>query len=169
MEKRQHQVRALPLGLAAIVSAAALVYFVYAASALVLALAAGAFSLLWLWSAYANRRETRRLQALADARAGDTICHFARSFDTRNTDTWVIRAVHEELQLLLAPCVAFPIRASDVLLDELRIDSDDLEDLIVDVAERTGRSLDRAEHNPFFGKVRTVRDLVSFVDAQAPA
>jgi acyl carrier protein len=73
------------------------------------------------------------------------------------------------LQQLLAPCVAFPVRASDVLLAELGIDSDDLEDLIVDVVERTGRSLDRAEHNPFFGKVRTVRDLVSFVDAQAPA
>lgn len=169
MEKRKHQLRALPLGLAGIASAAALVYFVYAASTPVLALAAGAFSLLWLWSAYTERRETRRLQALANARAGETLCHFARSFDTRNTDTWVIRAVHQELQLLLAPCVAFPIRASDVLLGELGIDSDDLEDLIVDVADRTGRSLDRAEHNPLFGKVRTVRDLVSFVDAQAPA
>jgi acyl carrier protein len=58
---------------------------------------------------------------------------------------------------------------SDVLLNELGIDSDDLEDLIVDVADRTGRSLDRAEHSPFFGKVRTVRDLVSFLDAQAAA
>jgi hypothetical protein len=61
---------------------------------------------------------------------------------------------------------AFPVRASDSLLADLNIDSDDIEDLLVDIATRSGHSLDEAEKNPFYGKINTVRDLVLFVNAQ---
>ena len=43
-----------------------------------------------------NKRRTKRhFTELARARAGQSICEFSRSFDTRETDTWVIRAVYE--------------------------------------------------------------------------
>jgi hypothetical protein len=58
------------------------------------------------------------------------------------------------------------VRASDSLLNDLKNDSDDVEDLLLDIAERSGRSLDKTENNPYYGKVRTVSDLVFFINAQ---
>jgi len=115
-----------------------------------------------------TRAERRRLQALAASRRGESIGEFARSFDARAVDTWVIRAVYEEIQALLrASHAAFPLRASDQLKD-LGIDPDDLDmDLAVVIAQRTGRSLDHAAQNPYFGAVKTVADLVMFFNAQS--
>jgi hypothetical protein len=131
------------------------------------ATSAGA-ALLVLVSIYSSRRRKRRLEALAQVRGGESICEFARSFDARNVDTWVIRAVYEELQRELADAVPnFPVRASDVLLKDLLEDSDDLDmSLAPNVSKRTGRSLDDFPENPYFGKVRTVEDLVLFFNAQ---
>lgn len=42
-----------------------------------------------------RRRTMRHLANLAQALTGETICDFSRSFDARQIDTWVIRAVHE--------------------------------------------------------------------------
>jgi hypothetical protein len=82
-------------------------------------------------------------------------------------DTWVIRAAHQEIQQLMKSYVpAFPVRASDLLLDDLHIDPDDIEDLLVDIAARSGHSLDETESNPFYGKINAVRDLVLFINAQ---
>ena len=61
---------------------------------------------------------------------------------------------------------AFPVRASDLLLKDLHIDSDDIEDLLVDIAARSGYSLDETENNPLYGKINTVHDLVLFINAQ---
>jgi hypothetical protein len=61
---------------------------------------------------------------------------------------------------------AFPVLASDALLDDLNRDLDDIEYLLVDIAARTGHALDETEKNPFYGKITTVRDLVLFVNAQ---
>jgi hypothetical protein len=119
--------------------------------------------------AVANRREARRFERLADARRPQSICTFARDFDPRAVDTWILRATHQELQLLLRSYVpAFPIRAADKFSD-LGIDTDDVEDLIRDIAWRCGRSLERTEGNPFYGKLITVENLVLFVNAQPRA
>lgn len=113
-----------------------------------------------------NRRK-RRFEAMCSIRDEESICSFARSFPTRQVDTWVIRAVHQEIQQLMKSYVAaFPVRASDALLDDLHMDSDDIDDLLVDIAARSGYSLDETERNPFYGKVNTVRDLVLFINAQ---
>lgn len=111
--------------------------------------------------------EGRRLATLAGERQGESICTFTRSFDYRRVDTWVIRAVFEELQ----PYCRFgrrvlPLRAADDLDAVLRIDPEDLDDLASDMAFRAGRSLEDSEKNPFFGKVKTVSDLVSFLANQ---
>jgi hypothetical protein len=44
------------------------------------------------------RREVESLRQRSASRAGEAICQFARSFDVRQTDTWVLRAVYEALQ-----------------------------------------------------------------------
>lgn len=115
-----------------------------------------------------SKREARKVLALASAREGQTICEFARDFDTRAVDTWVVRAVYEQVQGQLRnihPC--FPLRADDRLKEDLLLDDDDLDmDLAPEVAERTGRSLDGSDRNPYFGKVKTVRDFVLFFQHQ---
>jgi hypothetical protein len=115
------------------------------------------------------RREERQLRELAASREGQSICDFAREFDLRTVDSWVVRAVYEQVQKQLVHVhPAFPLRADDRLKEDLRLDGDDLDlDVAIEVEERTGRSLDNAKSNPYFGQVRTVRDLVLFFQAQA--
>jgi hypothetical protein len=120
------------------------------------------FSIWW------NQATRRSLQRLAESRKGETISEFVASFDAGNTDTWILRAVYEELQAYLAPHFpAFPVRAEDDLCRDLKIEQPHLDfDIARRVLERTGRSLDGAQLNPLYGKVRTVRDFVNFVADQ---
>ncbi|CAN5863194.1 hypothetical protein BH11PSE12_BH11PSE12_05960 [soil metagenome] len=114
------------------------------------------------------KREEEALRRLAEARAGESICEFARDFDNRAVDTWIVRAVYEQIQGQLKHIhPAFPVRASDRLKEDLRLDDDDLDmDIAMQVEQRTGRSLDQTKANPLLGKVKTVRDLVLFFQAQ---
>jgi hypothetical protein len=114
-----------------------------------------------------NKRTKRRFELLAGSRDGDSICEFARCFDTRATDTRIIRAAHQELQTVLQSYIRdFPVRASDSLLVDLELDLDDVEDLLQDIARRSSRSLGKTEENPYYGQLNTVEDLVLFVNAQ---
>ena len=113
---------------------------------------------------FESRRSQRHFHELAASRTDESICTFARSFNRHSVDTWVIRAVYEELQRHLGPV---PVRAQDVLVRDLRIDGDDLDfDLVPDIAERTGRSLQKLTGNPYYGKVETVGDLVFCFNSQ---
>lgn len=106
----------------------------------------------------------RRAQRIAVARSGESICAFARSFERREVDPWVIRATYEQL---VTTC-GFPVRADDHFERDLCIGDEDLDFEAMDIAKRSGRSLDRAEANPLFGKIKTVRDLVLFLNHQPP-
>jgi hypothetical protein len=108
------------------------------------------------------------LGRLAAARPGDSICSFARSFDCRAIDTWIIRAAYETTQAWLASAY-FPLRATDRIEDDLRLDDEDLEYLAEEIAERSRRSLESAEGNPLYDNVHTVRDLVLFLASQPRA
>jgi hypothetical protein len=114
-------------------------------------------------------RMKRHLQALAAERPGESLCTFARGFEVRATDTWVIRAVYEQLQdHLKGEYASFPIRATDRLEEDLQLDPDDLAlDIAAEIAERTGRSFANTNDNPYYGKVTTVADVVAFFCAQA--
>ena len=114
-----------------------------------------------------SRKILARRTALASAGA---ICQFARSFDTRAVDTWVIRAVHDTLQRELeSDRPAFPTRASDHL-EAILSDPDDLDlSIVPEVARLSGRSLDDAARNPHYERVRSVADLVMFFNEQARA
>jgi hypothetical protein len=111
--------------------------------------------------------QKRRLQKIATQRQEDSICTFARSFGRRAVDTRIIRATYEELQKYFSSDVQnFPIRATDSVEKDLRLDEEDLEDVAMEIARRAQRSFENIEKNPLFGKVKTVGDLVLFLNLQ---
>lgn len=89
----------------------------------------------------------------AAERRADSICTFARAFDRREVDPWVVRAVYEEYS------VPFPVRAADPFDEDMDSDA-------ARTAARAGRSLEQAERNPLFGRVSTIGDLVRFLSHQ---
>lgn len=118
------------------------------------------------WRATVKHNQTLRKQA--QLREEESICTFVRSFDYRSSDTWILRAAYEEIsQYLKIDSRTLPIRADDRFEEELDMDSDDLEDVAVAIANRTGRSLHNSKENPFYAKIKTVRDLVTFFEHQA--
>lgn len=143
-------------------------YFLYSASTFARCMIAMSCCAACCYGAAVTKREKRRYEALARSRQGVSICEFARSFDLRQTDTWIIRATYQELQQWLQPYVpAFPVLASDRLSADFQLEADELDDLLQDIAARSGRSLDKTEDNPWHGRVDTVMDLVFFINAQA--
>jgi hypothetical protein len=117
-----------------------------------------------VWTYVGNKMMKRKFDALALERQSLGICEYARALEFRNLDTWVIRAVYEQVQEYVGP---IPIKPDDDLFELLEIDEEDLEfDMLAEIAQRTKRSLENTENNPYYGKVRTVRDLVHFIDAQ---
>jgi hypothetical protein len=143
--------------------AGGLLYLLYLFPTIVLSIL-GVFAVLGSISAN-NRR--RHLGRLAAGRQGESTCTFARSFDYRNMDMWILRAVYEELQSWCKiGSQDFPLRATD-RLDDLRVDLEIFEDSSLEkIAHRTGRSLDNTDQNPLFGKIVTVNDLVMFFSYQ---
>lgn len=111
-------------------------------------------------------RRRRWFRTLAAAREGENLCSFARSFGRREVDTWVVRAVHEQLQEeLRCSGGVCPIRGSDRLDKDLRIDMETVEEMLPVIAQRTGRRIEDTRQNPWYDKVHCVADLVHFVDA----
>ena len=114
-----------------------------------------------------NKRCKRKFYALAEERRELSICNFARSFNCREIDTWVIRAIYENLQEYVTYNEhRIPIRADDDLSEILGNDYEDQDESMEEIAQRVGRSIDNTEANPYYGKVSTVRDLVCFINAQ---
>jgi hypothetical protein len=139
----------------------ALIFWIFVTPFLLATLIAFAV-FLWIQTISFNQQRRR----LAASRSSETICQFARSFD-RRTDTWILRAVYEELSKYLAvDGQPMPVHAEDNWKSDLKIDAEDLDDLSCDVASRSGRSMEGAEHNPFYGEVHTVRDIVAFLQNQ---
>ena len=131
---------------------------------------AGIALLVIVWTAIAQPKIERYFQNLCEERSGLSICEFAREFDPKVVDTWVIRAVYEQLQAALPTKKNVPIKASDSLFDTLMLDEDDLDlDLVEEIAQRTSLSLEGYESNPYYGKVTTARNLVLFFNHQADA
>lgn len=128
----------------------------------------GAMAGIFLFVRWQTVRNRRHLRALATLRQGQSICEFARDFSLRDVDSWVVRAVYEQVQGCLRHAhPSFPLRAEDRLAEDLLIDDEEVEMTIAqEVAARAGRSLDSGATNPYFGRVGTVRDLVMFFQHQ---
>jgi hypothetical protein len=108
------------------------------------------------------------MRTWAQSHSGENICSFVRAFDFRHIDTWILRAVYEELSMYLeVDGRPFPVRADDHWEEDLHIDPADMElDIFPDIAHRACRSLEHTEKNPFYDRVKTLRDLVSFLEHQ---
>lgn len=102
---------------------------------------------------------------LISQRVGESLCTFSREQDLHDVDTFVVRAVYEEIQLDL-PIENVPLRWSDQLYSDLRLEADDVEDLIERVAQRTARCIKHTAANPLFGNILTVGDLIAFFNHQ---
>ena len=113
----------------------------------------------------------KHFKAILKDRDTDSICTFSRHFKRHEIDTWIIRAVYEQLQNYLAPeKKAFPIRPQDDVFKDLLIDNEDFEfDIVEEIAVRTGRSLENIESNPYYGKASIVENLVYFFNEQPKA
>lgn len=108
-----------------------------------------------------------RLARLRKSREGESICTFARTFDLREVDPWIVRAVWDALQ----PYVSsrgrdFPIRPTDDITSGLCVDPEDGDELVAQCAKRAGRSMENVEQNPLFGSIWTVEDCVRFLNMQ---
>ena len=114
-----------------------------------------------------NERKVHFRNLLLD-RENDSICTFSRSFDCKEIDTWVIRAVYEQLQNYLKNEKAkFPIRPQDDIYTDLKIDDEDFEmDIVEEIAFRAGRTLENSEENRYYGKANIVENLVYFFNEQ---
>lgn len=107
--------------------------------------------------------ERKRLTRVALERQGEGICEFARSFERRTDDPWVIRAVYCALQPYFSGHdQQFPVRATDRMTEDFHIDPEDVNDMAYDVAERAGYDMRDTEKNPLHGRVKTVGDMVMF-------
>lgn len=112
-----------------------------------------------MWETHSRRR-------LAASRHEESICRFARSFG-RSADSWILRAVYEEISRFIAvDGRVIPIRREDRCAEDLKIDPEDLDDLARDIAFRARRSMDACDKNPLYGKVKTVGDIVTFLEYQ---
>lgn len=133
-----------------------------------LAIVAGITLLALAWNKFEEPKIEKYFAKLREERKELSICDFARGFYSRAVDTWVIRAVYEQLQTALETKQKLPIKASDNLFETLKLDEDDLDlDLVEEIAQRTGRSIENFESNPYYGKVTTARNLVLFFNHQA--
>lgn len=121
---------------------------------------------LWALLIVEGRRHDKRLVQWVQARAGESICQFGRAIDCRKVDTWVVRSVYEELQRHHSAKWTLPLRATDRIEEDLGLDWEDLDDVLVYMAQRAGRDLAFTQSNPFFGKIATAGDLVHFLNAQ---
>ncbi len=115
-----------------------------------------------------RRRYKRHIRAIIESRPGESVCTFVRAVAFREIDTRVVRAVFEQLQNHVGDGHApFPIRPSDRLTEDLRIDDDELElEVANEIAQRSARDLSETRSNPYYGKVVTVEDLIRFFCAQ---
>ncbi|MEO0367668.1 MAG: hypothetical protein AAF197_02665 [Pseudomonadota bacterium] len=123
------------------------------------------FILVDVWE---KKKRNKHFNELLEGRENDSICTFSRQFEFREIDTWVIRAVYEQLQSYLNnENDSFPIKATDDVFKDLMIDDEDFEyDLVEEIAQRTGRTLENVESNPYYGKANVVENLVFFFNEQ---
>ncbi len=132
-----------------------------------LAYIGGITILIIAWSYIEAPKIDRFYANLYNTRRNLSICDFSKEFDCRVVDTWVIRAVYEQVQECIPYEKPIPIKGSDNLKEDLQLDDDDIDlDLTEEISQRTGRTMDNCESNEYYGKVHTVRDLVLFFNSQ---
>jgi hypothetical protein len=118
-------------------------------------------SAIIIYLVIATVKENSRLRLMTSERAEDSICTFARAFDKRIIDPWTIRAAYDELQEYFGSLERpFPIRASDRFKEDLKMDGDDLCDLLFSIAKRSKHDITSLDDNL---QISTVGELVACI------
>ena len=92
------------------------------------------FVALFLYSD--NKKRKAYFQELLSKRECYSICEFSKYFNDKEIDTWVIRAVYEQLQNnLKSECKQFPVLPEDDIFVDLKIDDEDFEEVKEDNKE----------------------------------
>ena len=103
-----------------------------------------------------------RLKRIKHERKEESICSFARQLPAKHHDTWIVRAVYEELSRELGA----PLRPTDDVTRFWHIDPDELDEIAFRIAHRAGRSMDDTKNNPMFDRVVTIQDMIFFFEHQ---
>jgi len=115
---------------------------------------------------YEHTKEKWYFNQLMAQRHGESLCTFSREQTLTGIDTFIVRAVYEEIQFEIPLQKDFPLRWSDNLYSVLHVDGDNLEELIERIAQRTDRCITYTKLNPLYGKIHTVGDLIIFLNHQ---
>jgi len=103
----------------------------------------------------------KKYERLKESRKDWNIGSFAKEFNLKEVDTWVVRAVYEAVY----DEVEIPIKADDDIDKDLRIDMGDLgfDEILINVSQRTGRVLteESVAYNDI-ENITSIRDLVYF-------
>ena len=115
---------------------------------------------------YFSPYSTESIDALYVERKNEDIGTFTRLLDYKNIDTWIIRAVYEEVNSELEYDKPLPLRPSDNLEKDLKLDDEDLEYILTHIFARVEISVENIEKNPYYGKIETVGDIIHFCNYQ---
>jgi hypothetical protein len=130
-----------------------------------LVLSLAAMALAWLTAELHDLWLGRRLAALANSRPDKSLDAFLGSFRRGDVDRALARSVYEVLLALPRGYEGkFPLRASDRLAQDLRVDRKALEDYVEDILVRAKRTAE-PELSIDPRKVKTVEQLVEALQA----
>ncbi len=104
----------------------------------------------------------RRLRRIQEERKGESIGTFARALPARAHDTWVVRAVYEEMSRV----VGAPLRPTDEVWKFWNVDPEEFDDIILVIGYRARRSMEDIRPNPLFRRIVTIADVITFFEHQ---
>ncbi len=116
-----------------------------------------------------EHRRTQRMGPLLTAREGEDVGTFARAFDRRAgpLDPWAVRAVWNTVMPMTSTRgKLIPLRPTDRFVEDLGIDSEDIECEIPKVVAQCERDIAGYATNPHYTSLDTVGGLVRFISAQ---
>ena len=117
-----------------------------------------------LWIAGVTLADYRRQRRLRTKRQGLSEEDFIRYFRGADVDDAVSHTVYRRLQReMLARAV--PVQPADDLYGVHRIDNEELNELVEDLAKPLGRELRRPEHLDSDDPISTVEDLVRYLNS----
>ncbi len=93
-------------------------------------------------------------------RTEENIGTFAFALPAWHHDTWVVRAVYEELSSFCQ----IPVRPNDDLRKTLKLDIDDIAYVLILSAERIGTVTDGMENDKSRTNISTVADMICFME-----
>jgi hypothetical protein len=130
----------------------------------------GTVGALVILSLIIERKRVTELLPVVQDRTGEDIGTFARAFARRSDppiDPWAIRAVWNAIYPLTeVQGKRIPLRPTDRIVEDLGIDSEEIEYLVPELTQQCERKKGDWDRNPHYQELGTVGGLVRFISAQ---